>query len=851
LYGRLLDNETFIKDSEDFAIRRYARLNTAIPILFATVYIMLVAMAKIWMPSIPVLFHLIAGGGLLMTGSIVMWYLRKYQKMLSTVELQNLLFATATRQATDFGAIIRYDGTLIYVTPEYQELLARYKAQGLEGFEALNAAGLIGKKDVRKLQKALADRSEEHMDIQLTVDGKYSALAMLSLEPLSVTSEHDYPHDVRLAIEPMARPSGYFFLRACRYHEGHEGGSIFDQFKIGHFILSDDGAITETNDLFASLLGYSLKTWPKKKPVLADFVNGEFSLDQYLEDGQWHGLTYLQNKKGNLARVYMALSKTDIGDGGYTIDGVALPLPMDALRAGMPTQLENSEQEWVEHSPIATAVLDMQERIVYSNAAFRHITSTDDGSEAMHKLEELIMPDVYAEVKQWFEKIRGGGVSTPLEAKLRHDETDVSLYMNLIADEQGHGDHLILHIIDKTELKNLEMRFVHSQKMQAVGQLAGGVAHDFNNLLTAMMGFCDLLLLRHPAGDPSFADIMQIKQNANRAANLVRQLLAFSRKQTLQPEIVNITDTLADLSNLIGRLIGENIELKMEYGRDIGAVKVDQGQLEQVIVNLAVNARDAMSDGGVLHISTKNITISSKNRPSRSMVPPAEDEVIDNGSYVQIDVEDSGCGIPKSDLGKVFEPFYSTKKIGEGTGLGLATVYGIIKQTGGYLYVSSEVDKGTKFSIFLKRHQEDENDKTNKEASNEQPEQEATDLTGRGTILLVEDETPVRLFSMSALRGKGYNVLEAEDGSVALEIMEERGKEVDAIITDVVMPGLNGPEMIQEVLKDYPGIKVIFVSGYAEDEFMQTYGDKRQFHFLPKPYTLKQLALKVKEVLGA
>src|SRR6185437_16020717 len=328
----------------------------------------------------------------------------------------------------------------------------------------------------------------------------------------------------------------------------------------------------------------------------------------------------------------------------------------------------------------------------------------------------------------------------------------------LEAAEDGQSG-VILHFIDTTEQKSLEVQFAQSQKMQAVGQLAGGVAHDFNNLLTAMIGFCDLLLLRFRPGDPSFADIMQIKQNANRAANLVRQLLAFSRQQTLQPRVLNITDVLAELSHLLRRLIGENIELKMVHGRDLGLVKVDQGQLEQVIINLVVNARDAMRGGGTLTVRTSNITNADPTHSGHEIMPP--------GDYVLIEVEDTGEGIPKENLVRIFEPFFSTKEVGSGTGLGLSTVYGIVKQTGGFVFVDSAPGRGATFTIYLPRHQASE---ALLAPRNELAEGGATarDLTGAGTVLLVEDEDPVRLFSARALRNKGYRVIEAKSGEAAL-----------------------------------------------------------------------------------
>ncbi len=374
--------------------------------------------------------------------------------------------------------------------------------------------------------------------------------------------------------------------------------------------------------------------------------------------------------------------------------------------------------------------------------------------------------------------------------------------------------------------------------MQAVGQLAGGIAHDFNNLLTAMIGFSDLLLLRHRPGDQSFADIMQIKQNANRAANLVRQLLAFSRQQTLQPRLLSLTDILAELSHLLRRLIGENIELKMSHGRDLGMIKADQGQLEQVIINLAVNARDAMAEGGVLNIRTCNEKVEERRK--------SKDESMSPGNYTVIEVSDSGCGIPPANLDRIFDPFFSTKEVGAGTGLGLSTVYGIVKQTGGYVFVDSTVGEGTVFSIYLPQVAEQEVAASMQDAE----AQERRDLTGAGTLLLVEDEDAVRAFSARALRNKGYNVLEANSGETALEILEGEGEPIDLLVTDVVMPRLDGPSLVKEVRQSRPELKVIFISGYAEDSFRKRVGEETGIHFLPKPFSLKQLAGKVKEVLG-
>ena len=384
--------------------------------------------------------------------------------------------------------------------------------------------------------------------------------------------------------------------------------------------------------------------------------------------------------------------------------------------------------------------------------------------------------------------------------------------------------------------------------MELVGQLAGGIAHDFNNLLTAMIGFCDLLLLRHTPRDQSFADIQQIKQNANRAANLVRQLLAFSRQQTLQPKVLDMTDVLSETSYLLRRLIGADIELKFYHGRDLWLMKADQGQFEQVVINLAVNARDAMEGGGSLTIRTSNVYAGDPRLNDYEGIPDAD--------YVLLEMQDSGTGIPDDVIGKIFEPFFTTKEVGAGTGLGLSTVYGIVKQTGGYVFADNVAGEGAKFSVYLPRFQEEETDE--EAVGPAEAEEVRRDLTGVGTVMLVEDEDAVRLFGARALRNKGYSVVEAKDGEAALAVLNGvvdgmattiDGEKIDLLITDVVMPGVDGPTLVREVRQRYPELKVIFISGYTEDTFRDKLGAGEEVEFLSKPFTLQQLAGKVKEVM--
>ena len=499
----------------------------------------------------------------------------------------------------------------------------------------------------------------------------------------------------------------------------------------------------------------------------------------------------------------------------------------------------------VPYDIIPHALLDDNGTILKANKLFKALLNIDyiRDKSILDYLEENNRASVIAYFKRQKKRI-----NSILEIKfLNKESTSTLAYFLPLQNESAHH----CYFIDITEYKNLELNLIHSQKMQAIGQLSGGIAHDFNNLLTAMLGFCDLLLLKHPAGDPSFAEIMQIKQNANRAANLVRQLLALSRKQVLKPKVVDVTDVIAELANLIRRLIGEDIKLDICYSRDLNNVKVDQGQLEQVIINLVVNARDAIiSSGkkGIITISTKNLTIKNTDKMPKDLISPTPHEKILPGNYVVLEVADTGTGIPKKIRDKIFEPFFSTKEIGAGTGLGLSTVYGILNQIGGHVYIESHEGEGSKFYIYLKALLNDQENQAMKETDNKLVQK---DLTGNATILLVEDEAPVRMFSTHALTNKGYKVIEAASGEEALAAIKEHGPKIDFIISDLIMPAMNGPYLISEIQKNYPKIKVIFISGYAEEAFSDTYNieDRDDFHFLPKPFTLQQLVTKVKALI--
>ncbi len=396
----------------------------------------------------------------------------------------------------------------------------------------------------------------------------------------------------------------------------------------------------------------------------------------------------------------------------------------------------------------------------------------------------------------------------------------------------------IVFAADKTESRALEVQLAQSQKMQAVGQLASGIAHDFNNVLTPIIGFADLLLAKMRPTDPAFADVMSIKQNANRAANLVRQLLAFSRRQTLQPKVHSLTEAMSDLDNLLSRVLGEKVELKISHGRDLGLVLVDIHQFEQVIINLAVNARDAMPHGGSLTVRTYNVSEEDSRSVKADLMPA--------GEYVASEVTDTGSGIAPEIVNKIWEPFFSTKDVGKGTGLGLSTVYGIVKQTGGFIFCDSAPGKGTTFRIYLPRHYPAP---VIEEVPASVAAPKRADYTGKGRILVVEDEDAVRAFAVRALTSRGYTVVEADSGESALAVYAKDSKGFELILSDVVMPEMDGPALLRELRKRGVKTKVIFVSGYPGDEFEKDLEGQTDFAFLPKPFSLKQLVEKVKEVM--
>ncbi|HYE00519.1 MAG TPA: ATP-binding protein [Alphaproteobacteria bacterium] len=746
------------------------------------------------------------------------------------------LWQGAVEQAPAARLITGPDGQVLFANPAFHRLAAGLGAVLSPGESRLD--GLLRGGDaaavVDEMRRSAAAGEAVRGEIQLGAPGDRVWLAV-QVDPL--------PDRDGVLLWRLEDVTGQRRLAVRAEAEQLQLAELVGLAGMGYFAVDQDGRFQLVNDTFAAWLereaAYLCAGTVRLHDALGDRPEGlePYRLAERPVRGN-SGETVLRGASGR--PIPVAVTETPVLDSGGRVVGSRavlrnLRLERDAQAALL--QWHQRFRPFFEQAPVAIGLLDGEGKITEVNAALQALAGTD--SVVARPLASLLVEPDRAKVAARIAEVqRGAAQSQPLEVRFRTSERVAALWIGEF--ERGDvGATLIIHLFDLTDQKNLETQFAQSQKMQAIGQLAGGVAHDFNNLLTAMIGFCDLLLLRHKPGDQSFADIMQIKQNANRAANLVRQLLAFSRQQTLQPRVLDITDVLADLANLLRRLIGETINLRMVHGRDLWLVKADQGQIDQVIINLVVNARDAMPNGGTVTVQTRNLTLDADEQRGAETVPA--------GEYVVIEVGDTGIGIPPENLQRIFEPFFSTKAVGSGTGLGLSTVYGIVKQTGGYVFVESEVGRGTRFLLYFRRH-----DGAVVEAAAEAagPEgKRVADLTGAGTILLVEDEDAVRSFGARALRNKGYTVLEARSGEEALQEIAKSGDGIDLLVTDVVMPQMDGPALVRQVRQQFPELKVIFISGYAEERFRQSLDDGTEVHFLPKPFSLKQLAGKVKDVL--
>ncbi|MEE7440608.1 ATP-binding protein [Methylobacterium oryzae] len=816
----------------------------------------------------------------------------------------------------DGQLVVEDGGRLIYANEAYLRIASGDTFSNLVPVERI----LVGSPEVSEAVYRLSQASR---------DARAHTEEVRMSPPLGPTAGERGFGWYRVSVRPLARPRRAASLWTVAditaererqenvFQELQHAIDYLDHAPAGFLSIDPAGAIVYMNATLAAWLGYDLASVGPGGPHLTEIapeadvlvrtagLPGEVRTDRFDLD--------LRRRNGHTlpVRLYHRVAFGKDGKPGssrtFVINrsaGAETDEPQRAAEVRLARFLNNS--------PIAIATLDSGGRIARANASFTRLFGTvprqaDDGApdgEGVPRVEPNVADSVADRTALEAGLARAASGRTdpePIEVQLNGPGGRSARVWLSPADggdagqQTDEAERVILYALDTTAQRQLEQQVAQAQKMNAVGQLAGGIAHDFNNVLQAIIGYSDLLLASHRPTDPAFQDIMQIKQNANRAAGLVRQLLAFSRRQTLRPEVMNVGEALSELTLLLKRLLGERVALELKHGREVWPVKADVNQFEQVIVNLAVNARDAMPEGGKLMIRTENVSDpgAAAGAEGRGGAPA--------GDHVLIEVRDTGQGIPPELMEKIFEPFFTTKEIGKGTGLGLSTVFGIVKQSGGTIDVQSKVGEGTAFRIYLPRHVpvaepeevpvaaaepalpraeplapasttahpdsgsdakpvtapavggnaavpkgETPPAKVDKPA----PRKPAADHTGQGTILLVEDEDPVRAVNSRALSARGYTVLEAASGLEALAIVREGAQTIDLVVSDVVMPEMDGPTLLREVRKHQPDLKVIFVSGYAEDAFRKNLPEGETFNFLPKPFSLKQLVETVKKTMA-
>ena len=786
---------------------------------------------------------------------------------LPAAEGANPLLKTVIDEAFDGFVVTDADGRVIYANPAYLDLIDAVDPKDLRPVERVFIGDADASEAIYRLLKAAREgkRLQEEVRVAAT-KGRPARWLRLRVRPLGERGRN------RMTVWALADVTRERERQENVFQELQHAVDYLDHAPAGFFSADAKGDVVYLNATLANWLDQDLAQVGSGGLKLADLVAGDGAAL----------LTTLRAAPGELKTEALDLDlKTRSGGtlpvrlfhkvafGGDGTPGASRTLVLNRARDDGNDPLRAAEVRFMRffhHTPMAIATVDREGRIVRTNPLFARlfhkVLNIDGGPRAIRAVvAERDRPVLDAAIAQ---AAGGKGDIAPVDAALAGDgDRFGSFYVTAIEEQERDQEAAIVYTLETTAQRELENKVIQQQKMEQVAQLAGGIAHDFNNVLSAIMMATDFLLNAHKPTDPSFGDIMQIKQNANRAASLVRHLLAFSRKQTLRPQVLDLREVLSDLNILLRRLIGEKVTLDVVHGRDLWPVKVDLSQFEQVIVNLAVNARDAMPDGGKLHVRTGNVTARDCERYQNTKGMPAAD-------YVLVEVADTGTGIPEAIVGKIFDPFFSTKEVGKGTGLGLSTVYGIIKQTGGFVYVDSALHKGTTFRIFLPRHIASAKELAEQAAEMEAPAiadalaaagevkraagaagGTSIDLTGEGTILLVEDEEGLRALNARGLTSRGYTVLEAGNGVEAIELLEKSGKPVDLVVSDVVMPEMDGPTLARELRSRNPDLKIIFVSGYAEDAFQKNLPEHGHYAFLPKPFTLKQLVAAVKKTLAA
>ena len=759
-------------------------------------------------------------------------------------------------------------GRVVYANASYGVLTGAAKPTEVQTLETLLSRHRESNEALYRLTNGLREGRNGHEEFRL-------------MRPLGAASAGPAAHWYRLKARLLPKTDGKGALHVWQitditidrddqerfFKELQNAIDYLDHAPAGFFSAGRKGEIVYLNATLAEWLGIDLTKFAPGSMSIGDLVAGEgLALIQSVkaEPGLNRTETFnldLRRSNGQSLPVQMVHRVTALRDGA---PGESLTIVLTRQGAddvdGSASAASMRFARFFNNTPMAIASVDGEGRILRTNAPFLKMFSSvvsRDDIERGALLETIVHDQDRSRLLQALSAARDRqGDIAPIDSRHPKDDTrHFRFYVNAVIDQNDDDPEevAIVYAVEVTEQKALENQMAQTQKMNAVGTLAGGIAHDFNNVLTAILLSSDHLLLQVRPSDASFADLMEIKRNANRAAVLVRQLLAFSRKQTMRPTVLSLTDVVGDLRMLVDRLIsGTNVKLTVDYGRDLWPVKTDLSQFEQVLINLCVNARDAMPNGGTITLRTRNLPaaeVASLNYPE-----------LPNDDLVMIEVADTGTGIPPEIMDKIFEPFFTTKEVGKGTGLGLAMVYGIVKQSGGYIHPESEVGKGTVFRIFLPRHvievapviAANENLPVAPAATEaEKPKKsEPVDLTGKSAVvLLVEDEEAVRRGGKRMLETRGYTVHEAGSGIEALDIMDELDGKVDIVVSDVVMPEMDGPTLLGELRKKYPDLKFIFVSGYAEDAFARNLPAEAKFGFLPKPFSLKQLAEAVWEML--
>jgi two-component system cell cycle sensor histidine kinase/response regulator CckA len=755
--------------------------------------------------------------------------------------------------AYDGLAVTDSRGNVVYSNAAYLALTGASTALDVRPVERV----FIGNPDVSeavfRLLKAARQGKRQQEEVRIAgQDGAHGRWLRMRVRPLGQSKR-----EAKYAVWSIADITRDRERQEDVFQELQHAIEYLDHAPCGFFSVNASGDIVYVNATLANWLDHDLAEIGSGGLKLTDIVSGDgaalltsivpvpgevktevFDIDLRMRGGRtmparlYHKLAFGADGAPGASRTLVISRARDEG--------------ADPQRAA-----EVRFMRFFDHTPMAIATVDRGGAVVRANARFAKLAQSlsPDGAAGKSIFRAVSARDRHLLIAAINQAAEGQGDIPPVEAMLDGaKERWGQFFVTAVEGDERETEAAIVYMLETTERRALENQINQSQKMDMVGQLAGGIAHDFNNVLSAIMMANDFLLNAHKPTDPSFQDIMQIKQNATRAATLVRQLLAFSRRQTLRPQVLDLGDALSDLTMLLRRLIGEKVKLDLVHGRDLWPVKVDVSQFEQVVVNLAVNARDAMPEGGKLTVRTANVTSEEAAQLAYKGMPPAE--------YVRIDISDTGTGIASDIVDKIFEPFFSTKEVGKGTGLGLSTVYGIVKQTGGFIYVDSEADRGSSFHIFLPRHHPEQEVQSDAVAANgaaREPSAEAkprADLTGQGTILLVEDEEGLRSLNARGLRSRGYSVIEASNGVEAMEALEHENGAVDLVVSDVVMPEMDGPTLLKTMRGRNPNLKIIFVSGYAEDAFEKSLPENQQFAFLPKPFTLTQLVAAVKETMA-